>query len=146
MWLRIARHYPLAVLEEHLFRYRRGHGSSSDRYHALRTEPEGYFRILDEHLAAAGQALANPAALAAFGAHRAEERLMRVIACYILDRPADGRALLRQVDPQRIVASPRVDRGRLLTLWVLLHVLVRLPRIQQLADYFYRRWHARTTR
>ena len=51
MWLRIARRHPIAVLEQHLMKYRHFHGNSSQRYHRLRTDPENYFLIMDEYLA-----------------------------------------------------------------------------------------------
>jgi Glycosyl transferase family 2 len=143
MWLRIARRYPLAVLDEHLFSYRRGHGSSSDHYHTLRTEAEGYFRILDEHLNAGARQLARPESMAAFEAHRAEDRLLRVVAHYILDQRAEARALLGTIDARRIIGSSRVQRGRLSVLWILLHLGVRIPRVAPLATRFQRRWHAR---
>ena len=44
MWLRIARLYHVGVLEDHLLRYRRGHGSASERYHHIRTEPFRFFQ------------------------------------------------------------------------------------------------------
>ena len=50
MWLRIARRYHIGVLEDHLLRYRRGHGSSSERYHHVRTEPFRFFQIIDAEL------------------------------------------------------------------------------------------------
>src|SRR5260370_31426542 len=37
MWLRIARKYPIGMLEEYLFRYRYGHGNSAQRYRRMRT-------------------------------------------------------------------------------------------------------------
>ena len=55
MWLRIARRYEIGVLEDHLLRYRRGHGSSSEQYHRVRTEPFRLFRILDAELKAGGR-------------------------------------------------------------------------------------------
>jgi hypothetical protein len=141
MWLRIARRYPLCILEEHLLRYRRGHGSSSDRYYKLRTEPERYFQILDEHLEQGGRRLAQRAALRAFEAHRAEDNLMRAVAYYILDQPAAAQAVLAQVRLGQIAASGRVQRGRLILLAVLLRGVTRLPRSASIADLFYRRWH-----
>jgi len=42
MWLRIARKYPVGVLEEYLFRYRYGHGNSAQKYRRLRTDAERY--------------------------------------------------------------------------------------------------------
>lgn len=146
MWLRIARHYQLGIVDEHLFRYRRGHGSSSDHYHTLRTEAEGYFTILDTELERGGRQFARPVALRAFEAHRMEEKLMRVVAHYILHQRTEAGRLLREVEPRRILVSPRVHRGRLLILYALLQILVRLPSIAFFVESFARRWHTRIAR
>lgn len=143
MWLRIARHHQLAVLGEHLFRYRRGHGSSSDYYHTLRTEPEGYFAILDGELDHGGRIVARPAALRAFEAHRAEDHLMRAVSHYILGQRAQARRVLAEIDPRRILASSVVQRDRLLTLYALMLFLVRVPTSQFMVDAFAQRWHRR---
>lgn len=142
MYLRIAQRYPIGILDEYLFRYRWGHGNSGQRYRYLRTEPEHYFAIMDHYLRNGGQALVTQETLEAYEAHRNEDRLMRVISYYILDRCKEARTLLSQIQVRQILASPRVQRSRLLTLLLLLQVLVRLPRISLLADRFYGRWHA----
>jgi glycosyltransferase involved in cell wall biosynthesis len=142
MYLRIARRYPVGILEEYLYRYRRGHGSSAGRYHHLRTEPERFFMIMDLYLEEGGRALATRQALAAYEAHRAEDRLMIAISHYILGRLTDAREALRSVRPSALAGSSKVQRGRLLLLLLLLQVFLRLPRSSRLADLFYRRWHA----
>jgi GT2 family glycosyltransferase len=143
MWLRIAQQYPIGILEEHLFRYRRGHGCSSQKYHHLRTDPERYFQIMDLYLEAGGRALAAPDALAAYEAHRAEDQIMRTINHYILEQPEQSRMILSQVQVSRLLRSPNVQRGRLLALFLALQVLVRLPRISFVANLFYQRWHVK---
>jgi glycosyltransferase involved in cell wall biosynthesis len=142
MWLRIARRYPVGILEEYLFRYRHGHDSVSLRNQHLRTDPERYFQIMDLYLEDGGRAMATPRALAAYEAHRAEERLMRVINHYILDQCEHSRAILRLVHANQILGSPRVQRGRLLVLFLVLKILARLPRIRPIANLFYQHWHA----
>lgn len=139
MWLRIARRYPIGILPDYLLRYRRGHGSSAQRYHHLRVEPERYFQIMDAHLAEGDDAIATPAALAAYAAHRAEDWLMCGMSNYILGRSAEARGALGQVRPAHILHSPQVQRTRLLSLLIGLHVLARLPRIAPLAHLLYRR-------
>jgi glycosyltransferase involved in cell wall biosynthesis len=141
MYLRIARKYPIGILEEYLYRYRRGHSSSAQRYHHLRTDPVRFFRIMDLYLDEGGREIATREALAAYEAHRAEDRLMIVISHYILGHRQEARPVLSQVRPLQILGSPRVQRGRLLILFFGLHCLVRLPRIRPLAEMFYRRWH-----
>lgn len=144
MWLRIARKYPLVILEEYLLRYRHGHGSSSQRYHRLRTTAENYFRIMDLYLAEGDLALATTVALAAYEAHRAQDNLMIAVNHYILGHRDEARIALRRVSLKRLIGSPRIQRIRMLILYLALHVFVHLPRIGTIADLFYRRWHVKT--
>lgn len=143
MYLRIARKYPIIVLDEYLFRYRRGHTAMSSRYRHLRQQPENFFKIMDLYLEEGGRALATPRALAAYEAHRAEDFLMLAINNYIISQCEPAREMLQCAHARRIFASPRVQRWRLLLLWVAMQVLLRLPRIPALATMFYRRWHSR---
>lgn len=146
MWLRIARHYPIGVLEEHLFKYRHFHGSSGERYHHLRTDPARTLTILDDHLADGAGAVATPHALAAHEAHRAEDTLLRSVSHYICGELPQARATLRRMRLGRLLTSERVQRGRLLALWAGMQLLTRLPRSAAVADAMYRRWHAREGR
>ena len=84
MWLRIARKYPVGVIEDNLVRYRKFHENASLRYNRLRTGPACYFEILDDHLAAGGAALVAPEHLAAHEAHRSQDLLMALTSNYIL--------------------------------------------------------------
>ncbi len=143
MWLRIARHYSIGILEDHLFRYRHFPEQSSRRYHHLRTEPERFFAIMDHHLTQGARAVATPAALAAYEAHRNEDRLMCAARAYVRGDLARARALLGQVRWAALLASGRVQRGRLLVLGGLLQALSRLPRSAAVAHAFQRRWQAR---
>jgi len=145
MWLRIARHCPIAVLESHLMKYRHFHGNSSQRYHRLRTEPENFFTILDEDLGSGGRALATPRALAGYEAHRSEDRLMAAISHYIKGEMPGGRRAVREVRVAAILRAPQVQRTRLLLLKFGLHVLLRLPRLEPLARAMHRRWHEKRT-
>lgn len=142
MWLRIARKYPIGVLEEQLLRYRRGHGSSSERYHRLRTDPERFFTIMDLYLAEGDRALATPASLAAYEAHRAEDRLMLVVNNYILDRRPEAREMLGQIRASQILASPRIQRVRMLVLFIALWFILHAPRMSAVAKLFQRRWYS----
>jgi glycosyltransferase involved in cell wall biosynthesis len=141
MWLRIARAYPIGVLEEHLLRYRFGHGSSAQRYHYLRTDPNRYFAIMDLHLAEGGRALASSEGLRAHEAHRSEDALICAINAYILDKLVDSRRLLRKVNPSSILRSARVQRGRLVLMYAVMQLLVRLPRLPVAARAMTWRWH-----
>ena len=143
MYLRIARSYSIGVLEDHLFKYRWGHGNSGQRYRYLRTDEERYFTILDLYLNEGDREIASKKALAAFEAHRNEDRLMRVVSSYISDQRTDARALLAQVKPTEMIGNAQIQWARLLVLWASLTVLVRLPRLSLVADIFRRRWHGK---
>jgi hypothetical protein len=144
MWLRIARKYPLVIVEEYLLRYRHGHGSSSRRYHHLRTTAENFFRIMDLYLDEGDRALATPEALTAYEAHRAQDNLMIAVNHYILGQRDEACIALGQVSLKRLIGSPRIQRIRMLILCLAMHVLVHLPRIGAVADLFYQRWHVKT--
>lgn len=143
MWLRISRRFPLAVLEEHLMKYRHFHGNSSQRYHRLRTAPENYFLIMDEYLASGDRALATPEALAHYEAHRAKDRLMAAIAHYIKGELPDARRVLAATELGAVLRSDRVQRWRLLTIAAGLWPVLRLPRNEWLAKQMQARWHTK---
>ena len=144
MWLRIARSHPIAVLESHLMKYRHFHGNSSQRYHRLRTAPENFFIILDEYLGERGDRRhATPEALVSYEAHRSEDRLMAAISHYIKNELPDGRRALRDVQLGAILRSPNVQRWRLLAIGAGLWVVLRLPRVEALAQRMFDRWHVK---
>jgi len=144
MWLRIARKYPLVIVEEYLLRYRHGHENSSQRYHHLRTTAENFFRIVDLYLAEGDKTLAVPEALSAYEAHRAQDNLMIAVNHYILGQREEARFALRRVSLSRLIGSARIQRMRMLILFFAMHLLVWVPRIRMIADLFYRRWHVKT--
>jgi glycosyltransferase involved in cell wall biosynthesis len=135
MWLRIARHYPLGILDEHLFFYRRGHGSSSERYHRLRLEPERFFAIMDLELARAGTERISPEVLDSYEAHRAQDSLQVAAANYIAGHSDQMRRILDQVRVKQILAGPHVPRERLIALWGILRLLAPLPRLKPAASW-----------
>jgi glycosyltransferase involved in cell wall biosynthesis len=143
MWLRIARAYPIGILEAYLLRYRRGHGSSSERYHRLRVDPERFFTIMDRYLADGGRELATPSALRAYEGHRAEDRLKLIVHHYILGRPADAQPILEQVRMDQILASPRLQRGRMLVLYAALRAIIQVPRLPSVARLLQQHWYGR---
>jgi len=143
MWLRIARRYPIAILESHLMKYRHFHGSSSQRYHRLRTEPENFFRILDACFAKGDRALATPRSLANYEAHRSQDRLMNAISCYIKGQMSEGQRAMRDVQLGAILRASQVDKWRLLVLATAMWLLLRMPRIETLAKLMHERWHVK---
>jgi len=143
MFFRIARQYPVGILDQHLLRYRWGHGNADQLDRLLRTSPEPYFSIMDEHLATGGRALASNSSLAAHEAHRCEDALMRAVSCYILRRPQEFRPILAEVSLPRLLASNKVQRYRLSVLYLLLLLLARLPHFPLAARLFRKRWYSR---
>ena len=142
MWIRIARKAPIGILGEHLMSYRHFHGSSSNRYHHLRTEPSRFFAIMDHHLETGARDISRAGALAAYEAHRAEDRLFLAVSHYIAGDLEKARATLGRIRSGTLAASDRVQRWRLLALLEGMRVLCRLPRMDRVADAFYRRWHS----
>lgn len=143
MFFRIARKYPVGILDQHLLRYRWGHGNADQLDRLLRTAPEPYFSIVDEHLSAGGRAFARKSSLAAHEAHRSENALMRAVSCYILDRPQELHQVLKEVSLRRLLGSSKVQRYRLSVLYLLLLLLVRLPHLPLAARVFRKRWYSR---
>ena len=142
MWLRIARRYPIAVLEAHLMKYRHFHGNSSQRYHRLRTDVENYFLIMDEYLEQGDRRLATPEALASYEAHRSKDRLWAAMSHYIKGDLPEGRRTLREVRLGPLARSPHVQK-RLLAIAAGLWVAHRLPRSEWLAERMRQRWHVK---
>ena len=141
MWLRIARRYPIAVLESHLMKYRHFHGNSSQRYHRLRTAVENHFLILDEYLER-DRELATPQALVSHEAHRSKDRLWAAMSHYIKGELPAGRQALRDAPLGPIIRSQHVQKRLLVIaagLWVALH----LPRSEWLAEQMRQRWHVK---
>ena len=141
MWIRIARRYHIGVLEDHLLRYRRGHGSSSERYHHVRTEPSRVFQIIDAELTGLGRTVATPEAVTAYEAHRNVDAVLRAVNHYILGDLGAARGVLHEVRLQALAASCAIQRGRMIALALAVRVLTRLPRSTRVARLFERRWH-----
>jgi GT2 family glycosyltransferase len=143
MWLRIARAYPIGLLEAYLMRYRHFHGNLSQHYFHLRTEPEKFFTVMDHHLATGGRAVAKPDAIEAYEGHRAEDRLRIAVTHYIRGELVAARAMLRTVATSRVLKGRTLQRSRLLLLLLAFRVLTRLPRMEGVAKLFQRRWFLR---
>jgi GT2 family glycosyltransferase len=141
MWLRIARRYAMGTLEDHLILRRRGHGSSAERYHRVRTDPFRFFTIMDRELDTGGRAVAVADALQAYEAHRAVDNVLRSANHYTLGNRNAAGAVLRDVHLRDLIASRRIQRARMLVLALVLKVLVRLPRIAAVGRLFERHWY-----
>lgn len=143
MWLRIARKYPLAIIDDYLLRYRHSDEQSSRRYHKLRTAPGRFFSIMDLYLEADGKRHAAPKALAAYEGHRAEDFLMTAVNQYILGDLQGAASTVRRVRAKSILGGHHIERTKMTVLFSMLVLLVRLPRIGVLANAFYYRWQVR---
>ena len=143
MWTRIARKYPVGILNEYLLKYRHGHGNLSQNYYHLRTEPEIHFRILDAHLECGGYQIARKESLMAHEAHRAEDMLMLAINHYIRKEISDSRKCLKKMSIRNLIRSNMVQRWRLLILYSSLLVISKLPHLKFASDIFYKRWHTK---
>jgi hypothetical protein len=141
MWLRIARRYPLGLLDEHLFRYRHFHGNLSHHHQYLRTSPDAFFAVMDRYLAEGAREVATAASLAAYEGHRAEETLMNAINLYISGDLRSARPLVDSVSAQTLLNAPTIQGPRLVVLRAMLLALTRVPRLPFVSDIMQRRWN-----
>jgi GT2 family glycosyltransferase len=140
MWLRIASRHPVGLIREHLFRYRVGAHNESRRFARARSELDPTFAVIDGRLADGDLRLAEPGALDAYESSRAADLLVAAGNAYALGRQDELRALLRRVRPARL-ARRRMQRWRLLVLYVALQLLARLPHSRAVGRLLRRRWH-----
>jgi glycosyltransferase involved in cell wall biosynthesis len=142
MWIRIARRFPIVVLEEYLMKYRHFPNQAHRQYNRLRTEPALYFVMTDGFLQDGCDRVAAPEALRAYEGHRAEDRLMNVVNLYIRGDLRGARQVLSSVRPGVLLGTDRIDRSRMMTLLVVLLLLTRLPRLGLAAALFEWRWQS----
>jgi glycosyltransferase involved in cell wall biosynthesis len=142
MWIRILRDYRMLVLEEYLMRYRHFPDQSSRRYHRLRREPGRFFSIMDHYLAGELGSAARPEALNAYEAHRAQDLLMVAVNYYITSDLASATSTLARIPRSAIVGSNKIQRMRMLALYLMISVACRFQRSSLLATLFYWRWQS----
>jgi glycosyltransferase involved in cell wall biosynthesis len=96
MWLRIARRFPVSVLDEPLVRYRKGRHNWSARYRRLRTEPDVYFAVIDAFMARDGwNERLSPEDLTEYEFHRCDDDTYRAANSIIKGEDARARELLQ---------------------------------------------------
>jgi glycosyltransferase involved in cell wall biosynthesis len=142
MWVRIARTYPIMLLDRCLYSYRHTPGSEGASYQSTRAEPDLFFRITNEHLDEGGRDLVSRRALNAFEAHLAEDQLLLAARAYAQGKTEYARELLGKVRLTTLLRSPRIQRYRLALLRVALGVVARLPHSRQVAGLIRSRWGA----
>jgi glycosyltransferase involved in cell wall biosynthesis len=107
MWLRIARQYPIAILNERLIRYRKGDHQWSARYRNLRTERDGFFDLMDEFLEKEGwRDRLTEAEWVEYAFHRCDDNTFRAVNHILLGDSTVARYLLsEQAFPWRTFAN-----------------------------------------
>jgi len=141
MYLRISKSYCIGILEEFLFKYRHGHGNSSQRYHHLRTDPQRQFMIMDDILDDGAMQIADRVALQHYEAHRHQEHIMCAISAYIKNNLQLARELTDKTEISRLLKSNKIQRTRMLFMLIILRFLSRIPHSKTIANIFYNRWH-----
>jgi hypothetical protein len=100
MWLRIARQFPIAVLNERLMRYRVSKRQWSYGYKHLRTEPEAFFHVMDTFIDMDGwRGKLSPTDLIEYNFHRCDDETSRAANFVLRGKVAEARELLRQPYP-----------------------------------------------
>ncbi|MBZ0302425.1 MAG: glycosyltransferase [Anaerolineae bacterium] len=124
MWLRILTAYPIAVLGEHLMRYRRGATQVSTGYNRLRTFEEHYFTIMDQYLTNEGAAdQINQHDLDEYAFHRLDDQTFRAANWIIRGDIDQAQILLGQPYRWRTLLRGRQRRKlRVLTLRMLMKI------------------------
>ncbi len=121
MWVRLAALRPVAVLGEHLMRYRVGEGQVSARYDRLRTEESHFFCIMDRVLAESATTWMDSETLGEYAFHRYDDQTFRAANLVILGEPARARDVLKQQRfPWATLRHPRRRKLRTLLLRTLL--------------------------
>ncbi|HUQ84463.1 MAG TPA: glycosyltransferase [Gemmatimonadaceae bacterium] len=141
MWLRIARRYPLGLLDEHLFRYRHFHGNLSHHYQYLRTSPDTFFALMDKYLSEGAAEVATATSLAAYEGHRAEEVLMNAVNHYIRGDVRSARRLVDSVSARTLLSASTIQGRRLVVFRAMLRALTRVPRLAFVSEIMQRRWN-----
>ncbi|MGH9685847.1 MAG: glycosyltransferase [Candidatus Acidiferrales bacterium] len=122
MWLRIARQFPIAILNERLMGYRVGEWQWTARYRRLRTEPDWHFAVMDHFLAKDGWLNELSADdLVEYEFHRCDDNTVRAVNHLILGETGRARELLALPFPWRTLKNGiRRRKLRLLALRTML--------------------------
>lgn len=147
MWIRIARKFPVGILDERLMRYRVGKKQWTSRYNFLRTEPDLAFRVMDHYMQQNGWLdKLSRSDLNEYAFHLCDDETFRASNWVILGDSARARELLRRPYPwSSLIKSFRRRKLRVLLLRLLMRVglgigAVRpLGRLLRLTEYSGRR-------
>jgi GT2 family glycosyltransferase len=135
MWLRIARRFPVAILNERLMRYRVGKHQWSARDRHLRTEPDRYFSVMDHYLEQDGWLKRlSPGDSIEYAFHRCDDDTFRAANLVVLGDLAGAKELLRRPYPWHTLRNGiRRRKLRLLALRALLFAGLGLGAARPLA-------------
>jgi len=135
MWLRILTVFKIAILDEHLMRYRSGGTQVSSRYNSLRTFEEHFFPLIDLYLAMEGWAAAmDQASLTEYAFHRCDDETVRAANLIIRGDSAGAWKLLQRPYPwQTLLTSVRRRKLRVLLLRALMQSALAIGAVRPLA-------------
>lgn len=128
MWIRIARRFPIGILDERLMRYRVGASQWSSRYKRLRTEPDIFFAIMDRYLAEDGwPQRANRIDLLEYNFHRCDDETFRAANWILRGETAPAQDLLRRPFPlEALFTHLRRRKIRVLLLRIVMRTALAL--------------------
>ena len=129
LWLRMAQHCPVGIIDEPLHMYRISAQQGSAQMEKTRTFESHYFGVMDHYLSMLDvRALARPDALAFYEMQRSIDRVKRAMILLGQDQAATARALLDAARPWRHlwIARRRPYRVRQLMLGTALWVSVQM--------------------
>lgn len=97
MWLRVARQYPIGILDEPLLNYRYSSQQGSAQITKNHTQLEDFFQVMDAYLREPQQfQLAEPEALAIYRVRRASDQILCAIHLAAENKLPEARLVLRE--------------------------------------------------
>jgi glycosyltransferase involved in cell wall biosynthesis len=139
LWLRIARQFPVGILNEQLMYYRHTKLQWSSRYKRLRTTPELFFKIMDDYLEIDSLAqILSSQEFVEYAFHRCDDETFQAANWMILGKPDQAQQLLKHPYPwQTLLTDPQQRKIRrklrVLLLRILLTVGITLGLVKPLA-------------
>lgn len=126
LWLRIARQFPVGILDERLMYYRHTKMQWSNRYKRLRTTPELFFAIMDDYLEMDGWAeKLSSKELIEYAFHRCDDETFQAVNCVIQEELDKAQQLLKHPYPwQTLLTDPQQRKLRRKLRVLLMRVLV----------------------
>lgn len=135
MWLRIARRFPIGILNERLMRYRHFPKQWSNRYKHLRTTRDVFFDVMEEYLEKDGwRPKLSRSDLVEYAFYRCDDNTTRAANLLILGEVPAARELLQDSYPWRtLLESFRRRKLRVLLLRALMQAALAFEAARPLA-------------